>query len=272
MENTSQHKHAYGAIYSNVDVRDYKMVCAAPVHDFPEEFELDLIRIKNQGTVGSCVAHALSSVIELYNYNQNGDDVEMSTGYIYGNRTNSQHKDSGMIMRDALDIARKFGDVPRKRFPYNVETPLALDLYEYAADELYVEGYPHRISEYCRIDTVSAAKLALSSGVPLLMAMDWYADMEIVDGVMQTNFVGYEGGHCMFIYGWDERGWKIQNSWGEEWGANGTFILPYEYGMAECWAVMDDIIEGAQIKKPFSSKAGKFCAKIINAVCNAFKK
>lgn len=264
---------ACGAIFSKIDVRDYKMVCTTPNIKFPSEFELNTIRIKNQGMTGSCVAHSLSSIIEYYNAIQRGDTSEMSVGYIYGNRSNSEHKDPGMIMRDALEIVAKFGDVPNEDFPYNEETPRALKLYEGQADKLYDVGRPNRISEYCRVNTVAAAKLALMSGVPLLMAMEWFEDMEVDEsGVLHTDYIGYAGGHCMFIYGWNERGWKIQNSWGEDWGINGCFILPYEMGMAECWAVMDDIIEGAYVKKPFQSKAGKNFAKIINKICNVFHK
>lgn len=262
----------YGAIFSGVDVRDYRMVCTAPQQDFPTEFELETCRVKNQMTTGSCVAHALSSIIEYYNQKQRGDDMEMSTGYIYGNRTNSTHKGPGMIIRDALDIVRKYGDVPRYEFPHNIEAPEALRLYSKRADDLYDVGYPNRISEYCRISTINAAKLALMSGTPLLMAMEWYSDMQVLDGVLTSNYIGCEGGHCMFIYGWDERGWKIQNSWGTDWGKDGKFILPYEMPMEECWAVMDDIVEGAYIEKPFSSKAGRAFAKIINKVCNIFSK
>jgi C1A family cysteine protease len=36
---------------------------------FPKEFELKLRGVKGQGSVGSCVAHSLASVIEYYNYN-----------------------------------------------------------------------------------------------------------------------------------------------------------------------------------------------------------
>lgn len=260
-----------GAIFSGVDVRDYQMVCTASIIEFPEEFELKTVRIKNQGMTGSCVAHSLSSIVEFYNTAQRGDSTEMSVGYIYGNRTNSEHKDPGMIMRDALDVVVKYGDVPKEDFPYNEETPRALKLYQRVADELYEVGRPNRISEYCRVNTVGAAKLALFSGVPLLMAMEWYDDMEVDEGgVLHTDYNGYAGGHCMFIYGWDERGWKVQNSWGEDWGVNGCFILPYDLGMAECWAVMDDIIEGAYVKRPFKSKIGNTFARIVNAVCNTF--
>ena len=261
----------YGAIYSGIDVRDYKMVCSAQQYDFPKEFDFETVRIKDQGSIGRCVATALSSIIEYYNYKQHGDDTEMSPGYIYGNRSNSKHKESGMIIRDALDVVSKFGDVFCHEFPYDVEAPEIIKYYNKEAERLYEVGRPHRISEYCRVSTVGAAKHALMSGTPLLMAMDWYEDMNVnKDGVLETNYEGYCGGHCMFIYGWNEYGWKVQNSWGTNWGIDGCFILPYEMGMAECWAVLDDIIDGTYVKKPFSSKIGKYLARFINVICNIF--
>lgn len=272
VRNNDVEKRVFGAIYSDVDVRDYKFVCTVGVNEFPEEYALKTVRIKNQGSVGSCVAHALSSIVEYYNLIQRNDTTEMSTGYIYGNRSNSLHKNPGMVVRDALNIVRRYGDVSKKDFPENVETPDAIALYEQRATDLYSAGRPNRITKYCRIYTINEAKLALSAGIPLLMAMDWYADMKVVDGVLTTNYSSLEGGHCMFIYGWEERGWRVQNSWGKGWGTNGTFVLPYEMGMSECWAVMDDIVDGVEVKMPFSSIIGNFFAKIINAICNITKK
>lgn len=262
----------YGAIFSGVDVRDYQMVCATPKQDFPEEFQLQTVRVKNQGNVNSCVAHALSSVIEYYNSIQRNDPTEMSVGYIYGNRTNTDYKGPGMVIRDALDAARKYGDVPKEDFPQNAEMPKALMLFQRHSKDLYEIGHPNRISEYCRVNTVSAAKFALMSGAPLLMGMEWFSDMRVEDGILITDYIGNEGGHCMLICGWNSRGWLVQNSWGEEWGVDGKFTLPYEMGMAECWAVLDDIIEGAHIKKPYNSKAGKMLAKVLNKVRNVFQK
>lgn len=261
-----------GAIFSNVDVRDYQIVCSTTDIEFPENFELETVRIKDQGQIGRCVATALSSIIEYYNYKQNGDSTEMSPGYIYGNRSNSIHKGPGMIVRDALDIVSKFGDVTSEEFIYDIEAPGITELYNLKSKELYDSGRLHRISEYCQVNTIHSAKMALMSGVPLLIAMEWYEDMYVdTDGILKTNYSGYAGGHCMFIYGWDEHGWKVQNSWSEDWGVNGCFTLPYEMSIVECWAVMDNIVEGIHIKKPFKSKVGKCVAKFINKIYNTLQ-
>lgn len=266
-----------GAIFSGVDVRDYKMVCAAQKYDFPKEFELKTVRIKNQMDVGSCVAHSLSSILEYYNNKQNNNPTEMSIGYIYGNRSTSDYKGEGMIVRDALEAVRKYGDVYKSDFSEyaridNIEVPMATVLYEMQKDKLYEKGYPHRISQYCRVRSANAIKASLYAGNPVLIAMEWFNDMDVVDGVLVTSYMGSAGGHCMFIYGWNEIGWKVQNSWGEEWGNNGTMIVPYNMPIEECWTLTDDIIEGACVKKPFSSKVGKLFAKIINKICNVFRK
>lgn len=207
-----------GAIFSGYDARDYKLVCAAREYDFPKEFELKTVRIKCQDAVGSCVAHSLSSVLEYYNNEQNDNPAEMSVGYIYGNRSTSEYKGEGMIMRDALEAVRKCGDVYKKDFCNgiidNVEVPVATALYEMQKDALHKKSYPHRISQYCRVNSVNAIKASLYAGNPVLMAMMWYDDMEVIDGVLTTSYVGEAGGHCMFIYGWNETGWLVQNSWG----------------------------------------------------------
>lgn len=266
-----------GAIFSGVDVRDYKMIYTSQKYDFPEEFELKTVRIKNQMDVGSCVAHSLSSILEYYNNKQNNNPAEMSVGYIYGNRSTSEHKGEGMVMRDALEVVRKYGDVYKddfnSGFPFdNLEVPTSIVLYEMKKNDLYDKGYPHRISQYCRVNSVNAIKASLYAGNPVLMAMMWYDDMEVIDGVLTTSYSNCAGGHCMFIYGWNEIGWKVQNSWGEEWGVNGTMIVPYEMPIEEFWTLTDDIVEGTYIKKPFSSKVGKLFAKILNKICNIFYK
>ena len=89
----------------------------------------------------------------------------MSVGYIYGNRSTSDYKDEGMIMRDALEAVRKYGDVEYSLFPYNEEVPYVIEVFERQRRSLFNEGYPNRISHYCRVTDVNAIKSALKSTV-----------------------------------------------------------------------------------------------------------
>ena len=261
-----------GAIFSDIDVRDYKGVCCASAQNFPKEFELEVVRIKNQGTVGSCVAHTISSVNEYYNYIQHNDDTEMSTGYIYGNRTTSEHKGAGMVIRHALEAARLYGNVAKCEFPENVEVPKAINLFEQRVKNLHSNAYPNRISSYCRLVKDNDVKAALLDGCPIVIAMNWYSDMKVVNGILTTKYKGDDGGHCMLLYGWDERGWKVQNSWGKEWGNNGVMIVPYDMEIREKWAVTDNIFEHISIEKPFKNNYLKIIVKIINGLLNLIKK
>ena len=256
----------FGAIFSEIDVRDYKGISQMSVKSFPTEFELPIIRVKNQGAIGSCVAHALSSVVEYYNYIQNKSKEEMSVGYIYGNRNLSTHRGSGMVVRDALATLKLYGDVPRTDFDYLYEVPKAIDKFNAKADQLFDKGYPNRISGYCKLKTKNDVKSALMSKTPVVIAIKWYSDMRVINGVLTTKYKNYSGGHCMLIYGWNKKGWKVLNSWGTIWGDRGTCIIPYDMKIREIWSVTDNIKGELKVKKPFSSTAGKTCAKILNGI------
>lgn len=262
----TQFDETIGAILSPKDVRDYRAVCATSSTKFPNEFKLDLVRVKNQGTVGSCVAHSLSEVVEYFNKKQLNVDTEMSTGYIYGNRQNTTHKGSGMVVRDALAVLSKYGTVEKGDFPENIEVPEAIELFQKRFDDLLGVAYPYRISTYARLKTEEDVKQALMKNGPVVIAMDWYSDMKVKNGLLVSSFEKSKktGGHCMVIYGWDIRGWKVQNSWGRWWGTQGKCVIPYKVNIREFWTVTDDVIEGMDIKKPFSSELGMKIAKLLN--------
>lgn len=260
-----------GLIFSSFDIRDYKATAAIPKNGFAKEFELKIPRVKAQGNVGSCGAHVLSCIVEYFNYIQHGLKTEMSVGYIYGNREKTTHKGKGLVLRDALATLRAYGDVTKADFPYNVEMPDASNKYKKQANELYEKGYVSRISAYYRVKTVNEIKAALRHGYPIAIGVKWYSDMKVVDGVLTTKYQGYQGGHCMLLYGWNEKGWKLQNSWGYSWGNKGKCIIPYDMPIHEAWAVVDNIKDGVQLKKPLSSSTGKQVAKVINTIGNTAK-
>ena len=265
----------FGVIDSPIDVRDYKLaVDKAQV--FPDTFELPMVRIKSQGAVGSCVAHSLSEVVEYYNKKQLNKSTEQSIVYIYGNRRNSVHKGDGMITRDALANMLKYGDVDKTKCPGNYEVPEAINRFEAVADSLMEVGCKSRFSAYYKLNTAAEIKAALMNHGPVVMTITWYDDMEVIDGVLTTEKKNKSGGHCMVIYGWNEKGWLVQNSWGKNWGVNGTCIIPYDLQLKEVWGVTDEIVEDdvnpSDIILPFSSRIGELIAKLLNAILNCIRK
>lgn len=258
---------SFGALFSKPDVRNYTATTSQS--EFPDEFELKLPKVKNQKNVGSCVAHALSTVVEYFNREESGKYTEMSTGYIYGNRRLSIHKGKGMYTKDAIKTAVKYGDVPHKLFPINVEVPDAIDEFEKVVDAIEQEGYFFKFHEYFKLKDNDAIKTSLMENGPAVMAMKWYDDIKVTDGVMQTNCVtsNRTGGHCMVIYGWNEKGWKVRNSWGRFWGDKGNVVIPYDVPLREVWGIRDATAESSLIlKKPFNTKFGAWFAKLLNSV------
>lgn len=263
-----------GAIFSEKDVRDYKAVCKVSNKQYPDEFELELDIVKNQGSISSCVAHGLSTVIEYFNKKETGKSTRMSTAYIYGNRNTSILKGEGMIIRDALAALRLYGDVSNNKFPGNTEVPEAIKNFNEKCEELYEIGYKNRISSYFRINDEDTIKECLMNNGPVVIGMTWYSDIRVRNGIMTSTCEkkNSRGGHCMVIYGWNSDGWKIQNSWGKHWGIEGRAIIPYDMEIKEIWGVTDDIIEGVDIVKPYSSDIGKVIAKVLNLFWKLFIK
>lgn len=267
-------KHTLGSLFSIPDVRDYVAHSNKSDDEIPKEFTLSYLpAIKNQGSVGSCVAHSLATVAEYYTKKETGKKTKMSTGYIYGNRMFSTHKGSGMYTRDALKTMTKYGDVPYEYFPDNVEVPYAIELFEQKVEEIEHLGYNFKFKAYYKLADEKAIKTHLLSENPVVMTMPWYDDIKIIDGVMVTKQVKTKktGGHCMVIVGWNETGWVVQNSWGTLWGNKGRFILPYDVAIRETWGLTDaEPGDEITIKKPFSTPCGRILATIINTVISWF--
>lgn len=259
-----------GAIISDRDIRDYRIAASDVANaslTFPDRFELEMPPVKNQGTVGSCVAHALAETIEFFNA-KSGLQEDMSVGYIYGNRRNTDHMGYGMITRDAIKAVCSDGDVPHYMFPFNEEVPDIVSRFNAADTTLSEVARGMRPTSYFKVASANEIKTALCNGNPVIFAVTWYSDAKVIDGVITTNRSDPRGGHCMVIYGWDERGWKIQNSWGKHWGEGGRAILPYNYTIREAYCVIDDTKNNLLIIRPFHTKNQiiKCLAKALNVV------
>jgi C1A family cysteine protease len=258
----------FGALFSKPDVRDY--TAHTELTTFPDEFELDMPGVKNQMNINSCVANALATIVEYFNEKETGEYVEMSVGYIYGNRRLTIHKGKGLFTRDTIRTVAKYGDVPNVYFPNNTEAPRIVEEFEDKVDCIEATGYRFKFAEYFKLKDASAIKASLMENGPVIFAMTWFDDIRVVNGVMQTNKKRSKlitGGHCMVIYGWNEIGWKVRNSWGALWGDRGNVVIPYDVPIREVWGIKDATVDSSLIlKRPFNTKTSENIAKLLNFV------
>lgn len=265
------HNTIYGVKPSKTDVRDYKIKAGAIGVD---SFELDnLPVVKNQKNVSSCVAHSSSSILEWFNKKETNKSQELSTGFIYGMQGVAFNQmDKGMYLRDACKIVQKYGDCLCETMPLNIEMP---DCYTYVKnrlnEELYNEALISKVESYARCTTSSAIKHALMNYGPVLMSVKWYDTYHVnSDNTIDFNTSADHGYHAVMVYGFNEKGWLCQNSWGKNWGNKGRFILPYNYGFNEAWSFVD--AKNSDVYKPKRNAIFDIIYKVINFISNLLKK
>lgn len=269
MEEIKNYIEAFGAEMSDPDIRDYRIDTLSLATEFPEEFELSMPPVKNQGTVGSCVAQSIALAAEYYNKSQYNSDEKISVGYIYGNRVLPLGKKQGMVTRYAISNYCAEGAPLEKDFPLHCEVPEIIEAVEEKKESLYNSAQKYRFAAYIKTKTKEEIKTALMNGYPVIIAVDWQKDMCYRDGKFFSTFLyGKSAGHAMVIYGWDDYGWKVQNSWGEDWGNKGTAIWSYNYRIREAYSIIDADNTTMIIKKPFSTdnKIGKFFVRVLNKI------
>ena len=263
--------YGLGAEPSKTDLRDYGVKAGAVNIT---NFELpDLPSVKNQYSVGSCVAHATSSILEWFNKQETKEHRELSTGFIYGMQgVEFNRMQSGMFLRDACKIVQRYGDCLKETVPFNIEMPECYDkLKDKLSYETYNEAAISRVKSYARCYNNNAIKYALMNYGPVLMSIKWYNKNKIdSDGVVEFDKSSKYGYHGIMVYGFNETGWLCQNSWGKFWGNSGKFILPYKYGYTEAWSFVD--AENNDIYKPKRSTLFDIIYKLINSIINLFYK
>lgn len=222
-------EYGFGALPSPKDIRDYKLSAAAIKYEtFPESFKLEPVMIKNQGVQSTCVAHALSSMVEFFNLRDTQHKYQFSTDFIYGCRTDTDYLGEGMFLRDGLKVVQKYGDVLYTQLPGNTNVPTAREKVFANFDILTEQAKPNRISTYYKIKTINEIKYALIHDGPVPASMKWFKDAKVKsDGLYTYTSKEIRSYHAVLILGWDKDKLIIQNSWGKTWGNHGLFYVPF---------------------------------------------
>ena len=234
-----------GYIPSPKDDRDYTIsTVGLTVSELPSEYRTEgEVKILSQGSVGSCVAHAIATAM-AYRELKAGKSTynNYSRGFIYGNRRDTDYSKEGMITRQALRQVNHDGDCLYNTFPWNEKYPLVKDRIAKGKDIYFNESKNYKIKSYFRCHTDEEIKTAIMTQGAVVLGMPLYKGFG-KNVPLPTINDEMTGGHAMCCVGWNKDGWIVQNSWGSRWGDNGYCYIPYEYPVSEWWGItMDDNI------------------------------
>jgi C1A family cysteine protease len=193
--------------------------------------------VYDQGQLGSCTANAIAAAIQFDQMKQKLAQVFMpSRLFIYYNERAIEHtidSDSGAQIRDGIKSVGKQGDCPEPEWPYVIAK-----FKTRPPQQCYSDALKYKAVLYQRLTPIlGQLKGCLASGYPFVFGFTVYESFESAQ-VAKTGHASLPaageraiGGHAVMGVGYDDsKQWFIvRNSWGNKWGLNGYFTLPYAY-------------------------------------------
>lgn len=253
--------HAYGCIPDRPDDRDYRLddhVELAALADLPPRIDLRVTGhldydIYDQGPLGSCTANAIAAALRYEAGQQSLADIDPSRLWIYYREREMEGNvgtDAGAEIRDGLKLVAKQGFPPEADWPYDIER-----FAEKPPAKSDADAKADRVTKYMRVPvSVGALKQALATSFAVVVGFTVYESFEL-DTVAETGEVPMPGageqelgGHAVLCVGYDDvtRRFLCRNSWGDGWGADGYFTMPYDYlgnpsYATDFWAIEQEV-------------------------------
>ena len=223
------------------DSRDYTICRTMDVAgiEIPAKYQLEMPQSELQ-KAGNCVAQANSTRVE---YNR-ADGKQVSVAWLYGNRRETTHKDSGLVVRDAMKTIIKYGNMERDVFETDAEVPYVINLFEQHYPNIYQKAKKED-AQYIRLYTKEdAQRFILKYNTPV-MGIAFTRDL---------SAWGDTGLHCVLICGWKPIGERYEkepyqfnetlnhdiifhNSWGKKWKYNGYGTCTFDT-FIEMWGIV----------------------------------
>ena len=192
--------------------------------------------VYDQGELGSCTANAIGAALEFDQIRQRQKAFTPSRLFIYYNERAMEgtiDSDSGAMIRDGVKSVAKRGAPREDTWPYEIER-----FRDKPAKTAYTEGKKHQAILYMRVNqTLGQMKGCLAEGFPFIFGFTVYESFESAKvaktGEMPMPRAGEKvlGGHAVLAVGYEEEKQRfiVRNSWGDGWGMDGYFTMPYPY-------------------------------------------
>jgi len=228
----------FGWVKDSYDPRDIKFRVTMP-HELPSLVDLraQCPPIYNQAEIGSCTANALGAAYQFEQMKQKRPNFLPSRLFIYYNERAMEgtiNEDAGAMIRDGIKTMVSEGVCPESMWEYNTWR-----FKERPPHNCYVSALDNQIQEYLRLSPHSLyeVKHCLSEGYPVVFGFTIFSSFMSPE-VASTGIAKMPqpndqliGGHAVMAVGYDDskQALIVRNSWGEVWGMNGYFYLPYGY-------------------------------------------
>lgn len=204
--------------------------------------------IQDQGSQGSCLAFALTSIFEyVMRSNNRRKEYDLSEAFLYYNARkldpdNSEKTDYGSRFKPALDSLCQYGIAVEALCRYDedcYDREPSVEAYEDAKTRLLRKAVnvSHKVADI---------KSALEDGYPVAASFALcpsfsnisrgFVPMPTADEIedVKTNSSNRQdkhSSHAMVIVGFDDKiqCFLVRNSWGTWWGEQGYCYIPYAY-------------------------------------------
>jgi C1A family cysteine protease len=236
----SSHKnHRYGWKKDTYDERDLKVKFSKKKENLPVKIDLrsKWENVYTQGELGSCTSNAICSAFTYDQNKQHLEKFEPSRLFLYYNERNMEGTpdyDSGATIRDGIQAINTQGLCDESLWPYDIKK-----FTEKPSDNCYMEAKYHKCIKYRRISKdINQLKAALCNGLPFVFGFNVYDSFENSDWNPSTHIMPQPkesenvlGGHavCAVGYSDNKKCFLVRNSWGEEWGIGGYFLMGYDF-------------------------------------------
>lgn len=257
----AEHEHGFGWRPSPPDFRDFKFgyraVAVPPSLDLRETAWMP--PVVDQGNLGSCTANMAAACFEFEARKQGARLEPRSRLFIYYNERAIEGTipyDAGAYCRDAFKVLNHHGAPPETTWPYDVgrfaeEPPTSAFRSGVYRQALTYEAVPQQQVAIC-------AALAQRQLVGFGFAV--YSSFRGIgpDGLasMPRPSEALDGGHAVAIVGYTEEYAFVRNSWGEHWGHDGYFSMPWAYVLnpdlaGDFWTVsLVEVTKGERRPRP----------------------